>query len=72
MVGALEALPRVSPFLRAIAYAGLSNREEMFALLETAVRERDNYVPDLGVSPIFNAYRTAPRFQALLRKMRLH
>jgi TolB-like protein/Flp pilus assembly protein TadD len=67
----LEAITDVSLYLLATAHAGLGNREEVFELLERAVEQRDDYVLDLGVDPVFDRFRDDPRMARLLRKMGL-
>jgi serine/threonine-protein kinase len=67
----LEAQPDFSPYLLAIVYAGLGDAARVFSALDTAVRRRDDVVPDLGVDPVFRDYRTDPRMAALLKRIGL-
>ena len=67
----LIALPNVSSYLVASLQAALGNREEAFRLLERAVAEHDDYVPDLGVDPVFDVLRDDPRMPKLLKKIGL-
>ncbi len=70
-LAALRSKPEVSPYLIATVYAGLGDREHAFELLEQAVKQRDDLVPDLGVEPVFKDLRSDPRFARLLRKIGL-
>lgn len=63
----LWAEPDASPYLIATAYAGLGDSERAFQMLEQAVKQRDDLVPDLGVDPVFNDLRGDPRMQRLLQ-----
>lgn len=53
------------------AYAGMGRRDEFFALLENAVRERSSLVVTLKVDPVYDVLRGDPRFAELLRRVRL-
>ncbi|CAA9350685.1 MAG: Adenylate cyclase [uncultured Gemmatimonadetes bacterium] len=68
---ALRAEPEVSPYLIATIYAGLGDKERTFGMLEQAVKQRDDSVPDLGVDPVFKDFRGDPRFARLLQKIGL-
>ncbi|HET9984290.1 MAG TPA: tetratricopeptide repeat protein [Longimicrobiales bacterium] len=68
---ALEAQPDSSPYLLAVAYAGLGDAGRAFSALDAAVRRHDDFVPDVGVDPVFAAYRSDPRIVALLKKIGL-
>lgn len=70
-LAALRSKPEVSPYLIATAYVGLGDREHAFEMLEQAVKQRDDLVPDLGVDPVFRDLRSDPRFARLLRKIGL-
>ena len=70
-LAALRANPEVSPYLIATVYAGLGEKERAFGMLEQAVEKRDDFVPDLGVDPVFNDLRGDPRMQRLLQKIGL-
>ena len=67
----LRAQPDASPYLIATVYAGLGDKERAFEMLEKAVEQRDDLVPDLGVDPVFNDMRSDPRMQRLLQKIGL-
>lgn len=74
MLGELEKLAKthyVSAFSRALVYAGLANKKEALAWLEKAYEERSDDMAMLKVDPRFDALRSDPRFQALLRRMNL-
>ena len=61
----------VSPYNIALIYAGLDEADEMFAWLEKAYGQRDSNIVNLAVAPEFDAYRSDPRFVALLRRIGL-
>ena len=73
ILAALEERSRkeyASPQHLAIVHLGLGHKEEAFALLEKAYEERAFEV--LGFSgPLFKQLSDEPRFQDLLRRMRL-
>lgn len=52
-----------------IAYAGMGNKDEAFAWLDKAFRERSNALTVLKVEPIYDPLRSDPRFQELLRRV---
>jgi hypothetical protein len=53
----------------ALIYAGLSEKDEAFAWLEKAYKERFN--PSILARPAFDVLRSDPRFQDLLRRLGL-
>jgi tetratricopeptide (TPR) repeat protein len=61
----------VSPYLLATAYAGLDDRDKAFEWLETAFRERVNWIPYLKVDPELDSLRNDRRFADLLRRVGL-
>jgi eukaryotic-like serine/threonine-protein kinase len=61
----------VSPFELAILYAALGERDQAFASLEKAYEAHDVQFQFLGVSPEWDALRSDPRFQDLLRRVGL-
>jgi|SRR5580658_1794338 DNA-binding winged helix-turn-helix (wHTH) protein len=70
ILGELENLSGrryVSPYWLALVYTGLGDRARALDLLERAFAERDVWLTWLGVEPRFDALRTEPRFQRLLR-----
>lgn len=70
-LSALQATPDASPYLIATVYAGLNEKERMFEMLEKALQQRDESLPDLGVDPVFEEYRTDLRFARLLQRIGL-
>ena len=61
----------VPPYNIALIYAGLGEADEMFAWLEKAYGQRDSNIVNLAVAPEFDAYRSDPRFAALLERLGL-
>jgi len=61
----------VSPLSIAWVHLGLQNVENCLDWLEKAVNEREPQIIHFAVKPMYDAFRAHPRFQALLRKMRL-
>jgi hypothetical protein len=52
----------------ALVQAGLGDRKAMLASLETALAAHDVHLMFLIVDPKWDAYRTDPRFSALLER----
>jgi Tfp pilus assembly protein PilF len=52
-------------------YAQLGEREQALVRLQKAVDERDYYAVSLKVEPLWDSYRTDPRFIALVRRVGL-
>ena len=75
---ALEKLEQVNrqwhldpaPML-ALAYAGINNKDKAFAWLHKEYMEHSNAVTTLKVDPVYDSLRSDPRFQELLRGVRL-
>ncbi len=61
----------VSPYFLATAYAGLGDKDKAFEWLETAYRERADWLAYLKVDPEMDRLRPDPRFQDLLRRVGL-
>jgi len=61
----------VSPYLFAVVYAGLSDKEQTFAWLDKAFQDRSVFLIWLKVEPIFDPLRDDPRFEALVPRMDL-
>lgn len=61
----------VSPYTFAYVYTGLGEADRAIELLERAVRERSGAAYGIKGSFLFAPLRSHPRFQALLREMRL-
>ena len=60
-----------SPFLVALVYVGLEDRDRAFEWLEKALEARSWELPMLKVDPIFDTLRSDPRFPALLDRLGL-
>jgi TolB-like protein len=58
-----------APSLIAVHYTMINEREEAFAWLERAYRERDPQLIGLKFLPMFDALRSDPRFDDLLRRI---
>lgn len=70
----LQQLPDqryVSPYTVAAIYAGLGDQEQAFKWLETAVEERDIWLMNLKVDPVFAKLRNNRKFTDLLARIRL-
>jgi len=61
----------ISPYLFAVVYLGLSDKDQTFAWLEKAFQDRSFFLIFLKVEPLFDSLRDDPRFQDLLRRMGL-
>jgi len=61
----------VSPYFLATAYAGLGDKDKAFEGLETAYRDRADWMAYLKVDPEIDSLRSDPRFQDLLRRVGL-
>jgi serine/threonine-protein kinase len=61
----------VTPYYRAVIYAGLEERDEAFAWLEKAYQERDEWLLHLKVDPKLDSLRTDPRFADLAARLNL-
>jgi len=57
----------VSPYGLAQVYAALNRKEDTFKWLQAAYDDRAVWMEYLAVDPIFDRYRSDPRFQELLR-----
>ncbi len=74
VVTSLEAAAKtryVSPWFLSWVHIGLGHTDRALALLERAVAEHATYTPWVNSLPDFDAVRSDPRFQALLRRMNL-
>jgi tetratricopeptide (TPR) repeat protein len=58
-------------FYLATIYTGLGQKDQAFQQLEKAYEERFYRLIFLGVDPIFDSLHRDPRFQELLRRVRL-
>jgi DNA-binding winged helix-turn-helix (wHTH) protein/TolB-like protein/Tfp pilus assembly protein PilF len=61
----------VSPYTVAAIYAGLGDQEQAFKWLQTAVEERDIWLMNLKVDPVFAKLRTQRQFTDILARIRL-
>jgi DNA-binding winged helix-turn-helix (wHTH) protein/TolB-like protein len=61
----------VGQFNIAILYARLGEKEQALARLQRAVEDRNLYVTGLNVEPLWDSYRTDPRFMALAQRVGL-
>ncbi len=61
----------VAPYMIAIVYAALGDREQAFEWLERVYADKSYYVVWLKVDPIWDSFRAEARFQDLLRRVGL-
>ena len=61
----------VSPYLFAVVYDGLGDKEQAFAWLDKAYQDRSFFLIWLKVEPRFDPLRSDPRFTDLLRRVGL-
>jgi serine/threonine protein kinase/tetratricopeptide (TPR) repeat protein len=61
----------VSPYSIAEAYMRIGDKEKAIDWLEKAFDEHDSGLVSLGVEPMFDSLRSDPRFQEILRRMKL-
>lgn len=62
----------VSPYLFAVVYAGLGDKEQAYVWLEKAYEERSFFLIWLKVEPRFDSLRNDTRYKDLLRRIGLH
>lgn len=67
----LQGRRYVSPYTIAAIYAGLGEKDQAFKWLDKAEEERDIWLMNLKVDPVFKTLRTDPRFPDLLVRTRL-
>jgi len=67
----LQGQRYVSPYTVAAIHAGLGNQEQAFKWLETAVEERDIWLMNLKVDPVFAKLRSHQQFTDILARLRL-
>ena len=60
-----------SPFLVAMVYVGLGDKDRAFEWLDKAVEARSWELPVLKANPTFDVLRSDPRFPALLARLNL-
>jgi DNA-binding winged helix-turn-helix (wHTH) protein/TolB-like protein/lipopolysaccharide biosynthesis regulator YciM len=68
----LQGQRYVSPYTVAAIHAGLGDQEQAFKWLETAVEERDIWLMNLKVDPVFAKLRPNRRFTDILARIRLN
>jgi DNA-binding winged helix-turn-helix (wHTH) protein/TolB-like protein/Tfp pilus assembly protein PilF len=61
----------VSPYTVAAIYTGLGDQEQAFKWLERAVEERDIWLMNLKVDPVFSKLRSNRQFTDILARIRL-
>lgn len=67
----LQGQRYVSPYTVAAIHAGLGDQEQAFKWLETAVAERDIWLMNLKVDPVFAKLRSQRQFTDILARIRL-
>jgi DNA-binding winged helix-turn-helix (wHTH) protein/TolB-like protein/Tfp pilus assembly protein PilF len=67
----LQSQRYVSPYTVAAIYTGLGDQEQAFKWLEKAVEERDIWLMNLKVDPVFAKLRNNRKFADLLARIRL-
>jgi DNA-binding winged helix-turn-helix (wHTH) protein/TolB-like protein/Flp pilus assembly protein TadD len=70
-LGDLENRRYVSAYTVAAIYTGLGDKDQAFEWLEKAYEERDVWLMNLKVDPVFSRLRTDKRFSDLLTRARL-
>jgi tetratricopeptide (TPR) repeat protein len=61
----------VNPYLLAVIYLGLGDKDQAFVWLDKAFQDRSSFLIWLKVEPQFDSLRDDPRFQDLLRRVGL-
>jgi hypothetical protein len=61
----------VSPYTVAAIYAGLGDQEQALKWLDRAVEERDIWLMNLKVDPVFAKLRSQRKFTDILARIRL-
>jgi hypothetical protein len=61
----------VSPYTVAAIYAGLGDQDQAFKWLDKAVEERDIWLMNLKVDPVFAKLRSQRKFTDTLARIRL-
>ena len=67
----LQGQRYVSPYTVAAIHAGLGDRDQVFKWLERAVEERDIWLMNLKVDPVFAKLRSHREFTDILARLRL-
>jgi hypothetical protein len=61
----------ISPYVVAVAYAGLDDEDRAFESLDQAYRDRDPGMAFIATEPFFDRLRSDRRFTGLLKRMDL-
>src|SRR5262249_29865635 len=61
----------VSPYYMALIYTALGDHDQVFKWLDRACDERSSFLFFLKVEPAFDNVRSDPRFQDLVRRVKL-
>ena len=61
----------VSPYYKAMVYAGLGDPDSAFENLDQAVTEREPFLITLAIFPLLDSLRPDPRFDLLLKRIGL-
>ena len=67
----LEKTEPVDPYIFAMLYVGLGDKDKAFVELEKSFNERGYYVPLLSVDPLMDPLRDDPRFADLIKRIGL-
>ena len=61
----------ISPAVFGIYHAALGQADRMFECLDAALAERDPYLTRMDAEPLFEPFRSDPRYRGLLARMKL-
>jgi serine/threonine protein kinase/tetratricopeptide (TPR) repeat protein len=67
----LEKTEPVDPYIFAMLYVGLGDKDKAFVELEQSFNERSYYAPLLSVDPLMDPLRDDPRFADLIKRIGL-
>ena len=59
----------VDPYFFAVVYLGLSDKDQAFAWLERAYKEKSPFIPAIFKEPKWDNFRTDPRFKELMNRL---
>ncbi len=68
---ARSAIGYVPSAMYATAYAIAGDRDKVFELLEQAMKEVDHQVPEMVRYPVFDQYRSDPKFKAFMHRLNI-